>query len=53
MKNILLISVVFLFSCTSQKKESPLAEETDTKAEIPNPLMLWFWEWLKMRDIRK
>lgn len=36
MKNILLISVVFLFSCTSQNKESPLAEETANKAEIPN-----------------
>lgn len=36
MKNILLISVVFLFSCTSQKKESPVVEENSTKEEIPN-----------------
>jgi len=28
MKNILLISVVLLFSCTSQKRESPLSEKT-------------------------
>ena len=28
MKNILLISVILLFSCTSQKKESPLSEKT-------------------------
>ena len=33
MKNILLISVVFIFSCTSQQKESPLEGET---TEIPN-----------------
>jgi hypothetical protein len=28
MKNILLISVVFLFSCTSQKEEDPISEKT-------------------------
>ena len=33
MKNILLISVILLFSCTSQQKESPLEGET---TEIPN-----------------
>jgi pyrroloquinoline quinone biosynthesis protein B len=36
MKNILLISVVFLFSCTSQKEEAPIAEETSAEKEIPN-----------------
>ena len=36
MKNILLISVILLFSCTSQKKESPVAEETANKEELPN-----------------
>jgi pyrroloquinoline quinone biosynthesis protein B len=36
MKNILLISVVFLFSCTSQKEEAPIAEKTSAEKEIPN-----------------
>ena len=35
MKNILLISVVFLFSCTSQKEENLLDKTTSTE-EIPN-----------------
>ena len=35
MKNILLISVVFLFSCTSQKEENLLDKSTSTE-EIPN-----------------
>jgi len=35
MKNILLISIIFLFSCTSQKKESPVDEENSTKEEVP------------------
>ena len=35
MKNILLISIVFLFSCTSKKKETPVDEENSTKQEVP------------------
>ena len=35
MKRILLISFVFLFSCTSQKEENILSEST-SKGEIPN-----------------
>ncbi|MDC0201667.1 MBL fold metallo-hydrolase [Flavobacteriales bacterium] len=35
MKNILLISVVFLFSCNSQKEESPISEKNSVEEEIP------------------
>ena len=34
MKNILLISVVFLFSCNFQKEESPIAEKNSVEEEI-------------------
>ena len=35
MKNILLISVVFLFSCNSQKEEAPISEKNSMEEEIP------------------
>ena len=35
MKNILLISVVFLFSCNSQKEEAPISEKNSVEEEIP------------------
>ena len=36
MKNILLISVVLLFSCTSQKEEVPIAKKTSAEEKNPN-----------------
>ena len=35
MKNILLISVVFLLSCNSQKEEAPISEKNSMEEEIP------------------
>ena len=35
MKNILLISAVFIFSCNFQKEESPIAEKNSVEEEIP------------------
>ena len=34
MKNILLISVVFLFSCNSQQEEAPISEKNSLEKEI-------------------
>ena len=36
MKNILLISVIFLFSCNSQQEEVPIAAKNSVEEEIPN-----------------
>ena len=34
MKNILLISVIFLFSCNYQKEETPISEKSSAELEI-------------------
>ncbi len=41
MKNILLISVVFLFSCNSQQEETPISEKKSLEKKIPqNPYVM-------------